>query len=61
MSAHMTPSLTTVHIPTARIGHEAARHLLAQLDGSQHARSIDLPIELVARRSATALRSQTGT
>ncbi|MFM9974404.1 MAG: LacI family DNA-binding transcriptional regulator [Beijerinckiaceae bacterium] len=51
MSAHMMPPLTTVHIPTAQIGHVAATTLIGQITGAaqQH---IDLPIELVVRQSA---------
>ncbi|CAN1532316.1 PurR Transcriptional regulators [Rhabdaerophilaceae bacterium] len=56
MSAHLTPSLTTVHIPTSRIGQETARKLVAELRGDQVERQTELPIELVVRRS-TAPRS----
>jgi LacI family transcriptional regulator len=51
MSAHLSPSLTTVHIPTARIGSEAARMLLHAIREQTRPRAIDLPIELVVRRS----------
>jgi LacI family transcriptional regulator len=51
MSAHLSPSLTTVHIPTGRIGAEAAGMLLAAIKGSARPEPIDLPIELVIRRS----------
>lgn len=50
MAAHLSPSLTSVHIPTARIGQAAATTLLARARG-EAAASLDLPIELVARRS----------
>ena len=54
MSAHVSPSLTTVHLPTARIGELAARSLLAQVRGGEAPRSIQLPIALVERRSSAA-------
>lgn len=46
------PPLTTVHVPTTEMGAEAARMLLAQLDGEQqdHARIV-LPVSLVVRDS----------
>jgi LacI family transcriptional regulator len=51
MSAHLSPSLTTVHIPTAAIGAEAAGMLLKAIRGSVRPEPIELPIELVVRRS----------
>ncbi|MGL4439397.1 MAG: LacI family DNA-binding transcriptional regulator [Bosea sp. (in: a-proteobacteria)] len=51
MSAHLAPSLTTVHIPTAAIGAEAALKLVALLRGLPSDMTLDLPIELVVRRS----------
>jgi len=61
MSAHLTPALTTVHIPTTRIGTEAALRLVALISGGGSSESTTLPIELVARRSASAPRgSATG-
>ncbi len=52
MSAHLSPSLTTVHIPTARIGAEAAAMLLHAIRHDAPPPAIDLPVELVVRRSA---------
>ncbi len=52
MSAHLSPSLTTVHIPTAGIGAEAARKLVALLNGEAGPLQLDLPVELVVRRSS---------
>jgi LacI family transcriptional regulator len=52
MSAHLSPSLTTVHIPTTRIGQDAAKGLIAQLRGEAMEPRIELPIELVVRRSS---------
>jgi LacI family transcriptional regulator len=51
MSAHLAPSLTTVHIPTAAIGAEAARKLVALLRGTPTPMTLDLAVELVVRRS----------
>jgi LacI family transcriptional regulator len=51
MSAYITPSLTTVHIPTGRIGQTAAAMVIARLRGESSASRLDLPIELVVRRS----------
>jgi LacI family transcriptional regulator len=52
MAAHLSPALTTVHIPTARIGTVAAERLLERLAGQHPPRETALPIELVVRRSS---------
>ena len=52
ISMHVTPALTTVHLPTAQLGEEAGRYLLARLHGGEPARHIALPIELVIRGSS---------
>lgn len=52
MSAHLSPSLTTVHIPTAQIGAEAARKLVAILQNRPFELSTQLPVELIVRRSS---------
>lgn len=52
MSAHMMPPLTTVHIPTARIGQSAAHMMVAEILGTGAEREIALPIELIVRASA---------
>jgi LacI family transcriptional regulator len=52
MAAHLSPALTTVHIPTARIGAAAARKVLARLAGEDVPRVTELPIELVVRQSS---------
>jgi LacI family transcriptional regulator len=52
MSAHVFPSLTSVHLPVTRIGEAAAGCLLDALAG-RAAKSIqELPIELVPRKSS---------
>jgi LacI family transcriptional regulator len=56
MSAYITPSLTTVHIPTGRIGQVAAATVISLIrDATGHSHT-NLPVELVVRRS-TALAS----
>jgi LacI family transcriptional regulator len=55
MSAHMMPPLTSVHIPTTQIGQMAATTLISQINGRSADQHIELPIELVIRRSAMAL------
>jgi LacI family transcriptional regulator len=51
MSAYITPSLTTVHIPTGRIGQMAAATVISLIRGNNRHSQTDLPIELVVRRS----------
>jgi LacI family transcriptional regulator len=53
MAANMTPALTTVHIPTSRIGQTAAATLLAEIRGESARVQTALPIELIKRRSST--------
>lgn len=57
MAAHLSPALTTVHIPTARIGHLAAMTLVDRLRGNHQLPSTTmLPTELVIRRSTAPPR-----
>ncbi|MFY8114432.1 MAG: substrate-binding domain-containing protein, partial [Rhabdaerophilum sp.] len=51
MSAHVSPSLTTVHVPTARIGTEAARMMVATLRNEPGPTTLTLPVDLIVRRS----------
>jgi LacI family transcriptional regulator len=55
MSAHLSPSLTTVHVPTGRIGQMAALKLIAQVRGEDFDQQTELPVELVIRRSCAKL------
>lgn len=55
MSAHVAPSLTTVHVPTARIGAQAAETLVAILRGQPETMAAVLPVELIVRRSTRRL------
>jgi LacI family transcriptional regulator len=54
MSAHVSPSLTTVHLPIGRIGTLAAETLMALVAG-RFAETTMLPVELVVRRSTARL------
>jgi LacI family transcriptional regulator len=55
MSAHLFPSLTSVHLPVGRIGDDAANCLLEELAGVRANAIIELPIELVARKSSARI------
>lgn len=50
-AAHVAPSLTTIHIPSAEIGAHAALRMKAQLDERGPVEHLTLPIDLVKRRS----------
>jgi LacI family gluconate utilization system Gnt-I transcriptional repressor len=53
MAGEMVPSLTTVSVPTTRIGNEAARMILQRLKGVRDIPGkLDLGFELLARESA---------
>lgn len=53
VAAHLSPSLTTVHIPAAEIGAETAAMMLQRLrDRTAPVRRIRLPIALVVRHSS---------
>jgi LacI family transcriptional regulator len=52
MSAHMSPPVTTVHVPTTQIGQSAASALLAGISGTDSPARICLNVELVVRRSS---------
>lgn len=54
MSAHLSPPLTTVHVPTARIGAESALKLLGLIQNRDMATTRELPVDLVIRRSSGA-------
>jgi LacI family transcriptional regulator len=59
ISAHLSPPLTTVHVPTGLIGARAAAMLLSLIRGEKAVRPIDLPIDLVVRRSTAKARHGT--
>ena len=58
MSAHIFPPLTSVHLPVARIGEVAANCLLDELAGRGVKSMIELPIELVSRKSSARVSSK---
>jgi len=51
MSAHLSPSLSAVHLPIARIGQVAAESLTARLCNEPFEDHVELGVELIARRS----------
>lgn len=55
MSGHIFPPLTSVHLPVGQIGETAAKSLLEQIAGKRERDSINLPIELVSRKSTAKL------
>lgn len=60
LSAHVSPSLTTVDIPSSAIGAQTARRLLACVAGSPGVGDLLLPIELVRRQSTRAPQPDAG-
>jgi len=53
-AAHLAPALTTVNIPSADIGAEAARRIIARLEGDEDAGTpvhVALPVALIVRQS----------
>jgi LacI family transcriptional regulator len=58
MAAHVMPPLTTVHIPTARIGHKAAELVLGAIKAPGRVEHAELPIELIVRRSCAKCPDQ---
>jgi LacI family transcriptional regulator len=57
MAAHVSPSLTTVHIPTGDIGAEAAAIILDRIRGEAGPQKKALPVELVIRQSTGPRRA----
>ncbi|MDA8051163.1 MAG: substrate-binding domain-containing protein [Rhodospirillales bacterium] len=51
IAAHLSPPLTTVHLPTAQLGVLAAEHVLARLSGEAVPVRRELPVALVERGS----------
>ena len=51
MAAHVTPPMTTIHLPTGRIGEQSALSLLRRMGEPGPPQTIDLPVELVIRKS----------
>ncbi|MBL0934380.1 MAG: substrate-binding domain-containing protein [Rhizobiaceae bacterium] len=55
LSAHVSPSLTTVHIPSRRIGTETVARMLSLIKDERRKEHVLLPIEIVDRHSTAAL------
>lgn len=53
MSAHLSPPLSTVHIPTGRIGAKCADMLCDLIEAKPVDPVVDLHVELVVRRSTS--------
>jgi len=51
LSSHLTPSLTTMHVPAVEIGQHAADYLIARLAGKPTPHRIRLECELIVRDS----------
>jgi LacI family transcriptional regulator len=51
ISAHLSPGLTTLRVPTAEIGRLTADHLLGKVSGASPV-SVELDLELIVRASA---------
>lgn len=60
ISRHVKPALTTVHLPTARLGVEAAKYLLLCLRDGTRPKRITLPLELIVRESSASPGRQSG-
>ncbi|NNU81806.1 LacI family DNA-binding transcriptional regulator [Halovulum dunhuangense] len=56
LAAHVSPSLTTVNIPSEGIGAQTVAAMLRQISGGGRPESIVLPIELVERHSSALPR-----
>jgi LacI family transcriptional regulator len=55
IASHLTPALTTVHLPTEELGEEVAVNLLTLMAGDSCPPRVELPIELVVRASTGRL------
>lgn len=51
LSEHLTPALTTVHLPTAELGRKTADLVLARIQQAGEPTAMELTIDLVVRRS----------
>jgi LacI family transcriptional regulator len=51
IASHVTPTLTTVRLPTAELGAEVARHLLGRLAHQDVSRHVCLDVQLITRQS----------
>ena len=51
IASHLTPALTTVHLPTGELGERVADHLLILLAGGACPARVELAVDLVVRDS----------
>lgn len=57
IAAFVSPPLTTVRVPQIEMGREAATRLLSALDGQTEMDSIQLPTEVILRKSLARIDS----
>lgn len=57
MSAHLDPPLTTIRVPSRRMGEEIAKYIIARLETGSAKNPLPLPAELIVR-SSTASRNR---
>ena len=52
----VSPSITSIHIPKQRLGEEAARYLIQEIEGvSEHVgHKLELPLSLIERQTTNA-------
>ncbi len=54
LAEHLTPGLTTVHVPSRRMGETAAQYILDCIAGNESAIRLELPTEIKIRDSTAA-------
>ena len=57
MAAHISPPMTTIHLPTGKIGEQAALILLQKMTKQGPLQVINLPVEIVVRKSTQKISS----
>jgi len=56
LAAHLSPGLTTVHVPSRRMGERAAEYLLASIAGDAPDTHNELPVDIIVRGTTTPPR-----
>lgn len=56
LAEHLSPALTTIHVPSRRMGQAAADFVLSAVSGQQDQKSIPLPTTLMIRETTAAPR-----
>lgn len=54
LAEHLRPALTTMHVPSRRMGQAAADFVLSAISGEQNRESIPLPTTLMIRETTSA-------